>query len=236
MLPHMKLDYNEILLKRFSELYLLEELEMEEDLKYKKVERDGITAENISKEYRCEKIKVIRIGELNAQGAVYVRNATIVCNDDYDIPIFAYDVVETEPWCFTTIDISPLRKTDEYRKKYVYPLKPIYEKYCNIPSIEKMRQELPDWAKELDSGFSFYANYDKKYEPQVREAFNDYLNLYLKFVKEAKPVEDESVRAELIEYKEHYKKVYKENDPGIGPTAAFFGKEWSERLFENFPF
>jgi len=51
--------------------------------------------------------------------------------------------------------------------------------------------KLSDWAKYFDSGFSFDLNYDHKYEPQLHEAFIDYLNIYLKFVKESEPIQDE---------------------------------------------
>ncbi|RMF98433.1 MAG: hypothetical protein D6734_00335 [Candidatus Schekmanbacteria bacterium] len=232
----LKLRYNEMVKERFANEYELTKIEVDDDLAYMKAEKDGATMEHIYEAYKCEKIKKIRLAKLNAEGAVYVRNAVIVPCDNYDLPLFSYDIVESVNKLFAIIDIIPWRKTEEYRKKYVEPMKPIKEKHSNIPVLEKAKQELSDWGREFESGYKFYLRCEKKYEPRVEEAFKDYLELYMGYLKEAVPIEDEAIKKEILDYKKYYQEVYQKNDPGKGPVTVFFGKEWADRFFADFPF
>ncbi len=232
----LKLRFNEIVKERFEKDYELTKLEVEDDLAYMKAEKDGATMEHIYEAYSCDKIKKLRLAKLNAEGAVYVRNAVVVPCDDYDLPLFSYDIVESVSKLFAILDFTPWRKTDEYRKKYVEPMKPIHEKQSDIPVIEAAKQELSEWGREFESGYKLYMRCAKEQEPRIEEAFKEYLELYMGFLKDAKPIDDEAVKKEISEYKKYYQEVYRKNDPGIGPVTVFFGKEWAERFFVDFPF
>ncbi|MBI5376174.1 MAG: hypothetical protein HZA77_12110 [Candidatus Schekmanbacteria bacterium] len=236
MTQTMKLRFNEIVKNRFSALYNLKPIEIEDDLKYIKKEKDGATMEHVYEAYSCDKIKKIRLAQLNAEGAVYVRNGVIVPEDIYDLPIFSYDIVESVRRTFAILDITPWRRTEDYMKKYIEPMKPVFESWQNIPKIIEAKQELSEWGREFESGYKLYIRCEKQYEPEIEVAFNKYLDLYISYLKDAKPITDPAVKKEIDDYKKHYQKVYQENDPGKGPVTVFFGHDWAERFFKDFPF
>ncbi|RMF98432.1 MAG: hypothetical protein D6734_00330 [Candidatus Schekmanbacteria bacterium] len=232
----LKLRFNEIVKERFTKEFDTKKVDIEDDLAYIKNDRDGAFVDHTYEVLRCKKIKAIKLSALNAEDTIYVRNGIILPEDDYDIPLFTYDLVEASSRMFSTIDIVPLLKNEEYNKRYVLPMKPITDKYNDIPRIEGAKQDISEWGKEFESGQKLYIRCAKEYEPKIEEAFNEYLDLYISFIKNAEPINDENAKKEMANLKERYKKAYHENDPGVGPMTIFFGKEWAEKFFEEFPF
>ena len=231
----MKLRFNEMLRDKFSSEFGLTKVEVDDELAYIKNDKDGALVDHTYEVFSCEKIKAIKLSALNADGVIYVRNGIILPEDNYDLPLFTYDLVEASSRMFTTIDIVPLLKNDDYRNKYVAPMKPITEKYSNIPRIEGAKQDISDWGKEFESGQKLYVRCAKEQEGATEEAFTEYLDLYIDFIKNAQPINDAKAKAEMDDIKEKYRVAYHENDPGVGPMTIFFGKEWAEKLFKEFP-
>jgi len=211
-------------------------LKIDDELAYIKNDRDGALVDHKYEVYSCDKIKEIKLSALNAEDVIYVRNGIIVPEENYDIPLFSYDLVEALKRMFATVDIVPLLKTEDYAKRYIAPMKPITDKYAEIPRIEGLKQDISDWGKEFESGQKLYVRCAKEYEPSTEEAFAEYLDMYIEFIKNAEPLTDEKTKAEMADIKQRYKEAYHENDPGVGPMVVFFGKEWTEKFFKEFPF
>jgi len=232
----LKLRFNEIVLDKLKENFKLSSLDIPDEFSYKKVEKEGKTVEHRASLYGSDKIDKIKFGVFNVEGLVYVRNCSICPKDEYDFPIFGYDCAESKKYLFMLLDLHPLRKDEQYLKRYIDPLKEIQTKYKDIPFVEGARKEVRDWTKEFSSGYALYVRCPKDYEPTIEQALKDYLNFYILCVKEAEPLFDTQLRKQINEYKKRLKDIYREKDPGGGPLRAYFGKEWTDRFMKEFLF
>ena len=66
----------------------------------------------------------------------------------------------------------------------------------------------------------------------IRPAFQDYLNLYIRLVEAAQPVDD--TRAELLlAGQKRYTAYRSEKDPARGMLTRFYGSEWTEAYIHD---
>ncbi len=232
----LRLIFNDILIETLEKHFKMKKHELPDEFAHKKLDQEDGLIEQLSSLYTFEKVHAVRLGAFNAEGAVYVRNATIWPTDDYDFPVLIYDSAETKRWLFILVDIHPLRRDEDYLKRYTEPLVAINAKYKDIPRVKGSRTELREWTKPYSSGYPFYFRCPKEYEDKVEQGFKEYLDFYIDKIKEATPIEDERRRTEVLEFKQEFKNVYAENDPGGGPYRTFFGEEWTERFLSEFLF
>ena len=232
----LRLRFNEIVIEILEQHFKIKKEELPIDFAHKKLEQEDGLIEQKSSLYSFEKVESVKLGAFNAVEAVYVRNSTIWPADDYDFPAFIYDSAETKRWLFMLVDIHPLRRDEEYLKCYTEPLAEIKEKYKDIPIVKGARTEMREWTKPYSSGHPFYFRCPKEYEDRIEKGFQDYFNFYVEKIKDAKPLQDAKLRAEVIAFKKKFKKIYAENDPGGGPYRTFFGEEWTERFLSEFLF
>lgn len=231
-----KLRLNEITKSYLAKNFNLIEDPLPDDIKYKKVEKDGKITEAKHWEYHTDKLFRIKFSEINAEDRIYIRTCVIAPNDDYDFPIFSYDNSEARKYIFFIFDTHPLMRTPDYMKKYIDPVRKFHEESLKIPFVEGAKQTMVDWAKAYESGAGVYLRYSKEYEEKVESIFKGYLEFYVNTVKEAKKISSPALKEELIKFKNGYRQIYKEKDPGFGPMKALFGEEWAKKSFENFPF
>ena len=231
-----KLRFNEMALSCLKKNFTLIENQLPEDIKLKRVEREGKVTEAKHIEFHTDKFYTVKFAEINAEDRIYIRTCVIAPIDDYDFPVFSYDLSEAKKYLFLISDMHPLRRTPEYMAKYIAPLKSLHEESTKIPFVEGARQSAVEWAKEFESGSGMYLRCPKEYEEKVESLFQGYLDIYIQLVKDAQKISSPSVKDEIIKHKNYYKNTYREKDPGFGPMKALFGEEWAKRSFENFPF
>ena len=68
------------------------------------------------------------------------------------------------------------------------------------------------------------------------EAFKDYLQAYLTFVKLAQPITNVDKLAEIKEAQLRYLRYRAEKDPARGMFTRFYGPEWTEEYIHGFLF
>lgn len=68
------------------------------------------------------------------------------------------------------------------------------------------------------------------------EAFKDYLQAYLIFVKQAQPITNIEKLAEIKEAQLRYLRYRAEKDPARGMFTRFYGPEWTEEYIHGFLF
>ena len=204
---------------------------LKDEFLYKQVDFEGKKIENRARTYHTEKLKHISVSIFIVHGVVQSHNMTIFPNGHYDVPLFGTDIVIFEKMLVVYSDITPYLKDNELTDKYINPIKPIHEKYKNLPD------EMPrgrEWLEEISSGQGISVT---STEPNnVYEAFKgvaEFFNLYVKYVNNATPVKDEKRKAEIAEGRKKIIGLFTEYDPGYGPMKKYFGKEWTDYYFHN---
>jgi phycoerythrobilin:ferredoxin oxidoreductase len=161
-----------------------------------------------------------------------VLNFVIFPGMDYDLPFFGADLVTLPGGHLIAIDMQPLFHSPEYQAKYSEPLMDCFHRY---------QQDLPwggDFPEEARQYFSPAFLWTRPaetsaVETHVFDAFKDYLNQYIAFVKAAEPVADRSIiQARHLAYQGYRA----EKDPARGMLQRFYGPEWTEDYIHGFLF
>jgi phycoerythrobilin:ferredoxin oxidoreductase len=153
---------------------------------------------------------------------------------EYDIPFFGADLVTLPGGHLIAIDMQPLFHTDDYKARYSDPLMAMFKGY---------QQALPwggDFPQEAQQFFSPVFLWTRPtelavVETTVFEAFKDYLNHYIAFVKAAEPV-PESAREAIKQSHIAYLNYRAQKDPARGMLTRFYGEEWTEEYIHGFLF
>ena len=154
-------------------------------------------------------------------------------SDDYDFPGFAYDwgmMVIPHMYIFTLVDLHPLRKDEAYTRKYIAPLKQIYDKYVDFHQFKK--ESRVKWSEPFHSSYDYRGRIPPENVTDSINMIVDYLDLWLQFWREAKPQNDPQLRAEAEAHLTDMRENMRARDPGRGPHIKKFGKEKTERLMD----
>jgi phycoerythrobilin:ferredoxin oxidoreductase len=179
-----------------------------------------------------DKLRQIRAAHVQAGASLQVLNFVIFPGMDYDLPFFGADLVTLPGGHLIAIDMQPLFHSPEYQAKYSEPLMDCFHRY---------QQDLPwggDFPEEARQYFSPAFLWTRPaetsaVETHVFDAFKDYLNQYIAFVKAAEPVADRSIiQARHLAYQGYRA----EKDPARGMLQRFYGPEWTEDYIHGFLF
>ena len=207
---------------------------LKDEFLHKKVEHEGKQIENAAMTYHADKLKHISISRFIVHGVVQSHNMTIFPDNNYDIPLFGTDIVIFEKMLVVYCDVLPYVKDAELTRKYIEPMKPLHEKYKNLPD------EMPrgrEWLESISTGFGISVTaMDPKYVEESFKGVMEYFNLFASYVKNATPLKDEKRKAEIAEGRKKIVGLFTENDPGYGPMKKYFGKEWADYYFHNILF
>lgn len=182
------------------------------------------------------KLRQIRAAHVEGGSSLQVLNFVIFPRITYDLPFFGADLVTLPGGHLIAIDMQPLFRDDpDYQAKYTEPLLPIHRQYQGV---------LPwggDFPAEAACFFSpaFLWTRPKDTEivkTTVFQAFQDYLNLYVQFVQNAKPIDDPQKRSLITQAQLNYLHYRATKDPARGMFTRFYGEEWTEQYIHNFLF
>jgi hypothetical protein len=150
--------------------------------------------------------------------------------DKYDFPALSYDFVVGEKHIMPLVDLIPMRPNDEdYKKKYIEPMKPVFEKWKNLPGFDTKRLS---WWDTFRSPYDYLARTPPENKQKTIELLLDYVELWCKFVKEAKPVEDKEKLKKAQERKKYIRETMIKFDPGKGPFTRLFGPKVAHQMVE----
>ena len=201
---------------------------------HKKVHTEGKDVENTARTFHTDKLKHISLSKLVVHGVVQSHNFSIFPDGNYDLPFFGTDVVLFDKMVILFCDIQPYVRDAESEKKYITPLKPLHEKFKNLPN------EMPrgrEWLQNISSGFGL--NVTSTDLSCIEESFSaamTYFDTYTSFVNSAVPEKDEERKNKIAEGRNRIIQAYVVNDPGYGPMKKYFGKEWADYYFHNILF
>jgi len=226
--------FNQILIEEMGKAFELKPLPLDPDLKIKYSEGDKSVY--IKSEYLdCPKTSGIRTGDLDLKGSMLIHFGNIPPASGYDVPILGYTFVYANKCLIVVLDLLPVSRDKEYMDKYIAPLKEISQKYEWVPRVEGSREEVAEWAKPYDSGFSIYLWCDKQYVPDIENAFKDYIRVLCECIKKAEPL-DQDMCSQRDKHMKQYLDNYIKNDVGGAPLRSHFGKDWGERYMKDFFF
>jgi hypothetical protein len=154
------------------------------------------------KTFRAEKIEKIGIGSFYLNKEIHHGFCTIIPDEDYDLPMFVSQWEEGEKEIRFLVDIIPAVDSlidEEYRKRYLESVQPLWEKYASLPGI---CPEESDVIRSLCSIIYTAARVpiDKDKEGMRLAALaphTEYLKSYLNFLKEAYSIKDDTKRKEV---------------------------------------
>ncbi len=162
------------------------------------------------KAFSTEKVDKIGIGICKLNQELYCGLCTIFPDNDYDLPIFISSWVEREKEISLLIDFMPTVDTlvdEEYRRKYLESVQPLWEKYAKLPGI------CPEENDDIRSLCSII--YTAAKLPVTNEgmrlaalaAHTEYLKCYLEFLRGATPITSVAKKREVTRKKEAVRKT-----------------------------
>ncbi|MGB7444370.1 MAG: phycoerythrobilin:ferredoxin oxidoreductase [Coleofasciculaceae cyanobacterium] len=186
--------------------------------------------------YQAPKLRQIRAAHVQGGGSLQVLNFVIFPELNYDLPFFGADLVTLPGGHLIALDMQPLFRNDPaYQAKYTQPILPIFEAY---------QQHLPwggDFPEEARPFFSpaflwTRPQLTEVVETQVFSAFKDYLQAYLRFVEQAKPITEPQSLEAIEQAQLRYLRYRAQKDPARGMFTRFYGPEWTEEYIHGFLF
>lgn len=185
--------------------------------------------------YRSSVLRQVRTAHVRGGAALQVLNFVMFPHMNYDVPFFGADLVTLPGGHLIALDMQPLFHTESYREKYSESLKPVFEKHkANLP----WGGDFPEEAAQFFSPCFLWSRPTENsvVETHVFEAFKDYLNAYLDFVGQAKPVTNPEILRNIKNAQLAYLRYRAEKDPARGMFRRFYGEEWTEEYIHGFLF
>ena len=188
---------------------------------------------------KTEKIRQARCACLQAGDITSIMNLVISPLNNYDLPFFGADFVTLPNGHLIALDLQPALKDDMVHTQY------FMEKLKSIHAFWQTRLPLggtiPLEARQYFSpGFLWSriplgAEGDQLISQIIKPAFDDYLNLFLDLVMDAKKISLERSSI-ILNGQKKYMRYRAENDPARGMLRGFFGNIWTENYINNILF
>lgn len=186
--------------------------------------------------YQTPKLRQIRAAHVQGGAALQVLNFVIFPHLKYDLPFFGADLVTLPGGHLIAIDMQPLfRDEADYQAKYTQPVMPIFAEFQqHLP----WGGDFPDEARPFFSPAFLWTrpSETEAVETHVFDAFKAYLQAYINFVNQAKPITDPQTLEAIQAAQLRYLRYRAEKDPARGMLTRFYGPEWTEEYIHGFLF
>lgn len=185
--------------------------------------------------YQCSQLRKIRYTYIDAGETSQIFNSVIYPNYHYDLPILGIDFLSFgQVKNLVVLDFQPLFRDATYQKKYIEPMRPLWEKYRDLA------QNLPMKFYDANQYFSRYLLFAKTDSDTVQErlfpAYQEYISLYWQLLEQAEPIEEPERIQKIIQAQKDYDQYSADRDPASGLFSSYFGHEWAERFLYEFLF
>lgn len=186
--------------------------------------------------YQAPKLRQIRAAHVQGGGSLQVLNFVIFPHLNYDLPFFGADLVTLPGGHLIALDMQPLFRDDlAYQQKYSEPILPIFR---NHQQHLAWGGDFPEEARPFFSPAFLWTRpqQTEAVETHVFAAFQDYLQAYLDFVEQAKPIIDSESLKNIEQAQLRYLRYRAEKDPARGMFTRFYGPKWTEEYIHGFLF
>ena len=189
--------------------------------------------------FKTDKIRQARCACLQAGEKTSVMNLVISPFNNYDLPFFGADFVTLPNGHLIALDLQPALKDDIIHTQYVWAkLKDIHANWqSKIPSGGDIPLEARQYFSPgfLWSRIPLGEDGDKLISQIIKPAFDDYLNLFLDLLSNAKMISKQR-SSMLLNGQRKYMRYRAEKDPARGMLRGFFGNIWTENYINNILF
>jgi len=199
----MEFKFNQILLNSLLKRFKLEDISPPQDLKCK----DSFSKDSLTKikHYKDEKIGKIELSETLPSGFVNNHHGVIYPADGYDFPIFDFMFSLIDKSLIALIELHPLRKDEGYLEKYVFPMRKLHQNALQM--LDPMPYSF-SWIRGFSSGYGFFSETSETHLPEIESTFKRYLELWVRYVKEAIPIVDKEIKHSALRAKERFSTLY----------------------------
>ncbi len=170
-----------------------------------------------------ESDKLLRVVFIRPQLPFYfaVRSMFIRPRVEFDLPVFAGEIMRTGNQKMLIVDIHRTGKTHHDDSELFEKMKKIRDKYPELTQHTKKQKED---IQQVFSEAACQVAIPPELDGQAESIFIEYLNLFCEMVKKAEPVSgDELKKTEAVF--EDYLKTLVDHDPGVGIWKILFGKK-----------
>jgi hypothetical protein len=150
-----------------------------------------------------------------------VRSMFIRPRVEYDLPVFAGEIMRTGRKKMLIVDIHRTGKTHHDDSELFEKMKKIRDKY---PDLTKHTKKQKDEIQQVFSEASCQVILTPELEGRAESIFKEYLTLFCEMVKDAQPVSGEELKKTEAVF-EDYLKTLVDHDPGVGIWKVLFGEK-----------
>ncbi len=177
--------------------------------------------------WKMEKVRKISVMRCSVRvPGLEIFAIEIYPESDYDIPLLAIDFSCMKKKSFVYMNLIPLFQGDKYQKKYISPLKNVYDRYDLGP-----KKQAKEWMAPYLTDYSVYAMLDNSLLDKACECSEDYLLFYLEMLDSAEKITDNDYKKRVEAAALHYCDQLSEKDGSRKMLGRFTGMERATRIF-----
>jgi len=213
------------ILSQLESRYTIEPIPVPEDLK--EIKRFlGVFKLNMYN-WKMEKIRKISIMRCSVKvPGLEIFAIEMYPEADYDIPLLAIDFSRMKKKSFVYMNFLPLFADEGYRKKYISPLKAVYDRYDIVP-----KKQAKEWMNPYLTDYTVYAMPDNALLDKTCACAQDYLSSYLDMLDAAEKITDPDYRKKVEAASLHYCDQLSEKDGSRKMLGKFTGMDKANRIF-----
>lgn len=213
------------ILSKLESGYTLEPLPVPDDLK--EIKRFlGVFKLNMYN-WKMEKVRKISVMRCSVRvPGLEIFAIEIYPETDYDLPLLAIDFSCMKKKSFVYMNFIPLFQDEEYQKKYISPLKKVYDRYEIVP-----KKQAKEWMAPYITDYSVYAMPDNFLLDKACECAEDYFTFYLEMLDAAEKITAADYKKRVKTAALHYCDQLSEKDGSRKMLGRFIGMEKANRIF-----
>ncbi|WP_413162838.1 15,16-dihydrobiliverdin:ferredoxin oxidoreductase [Capilliphycus salinus ALCB114379] len=185
--------------------------------------------------YQCSELRKIRYTYIDGGETSQIFNSVIYPSHCYDLPLLGIDFLAFgKKKILVVLDFQPLFQDQAYLNKYIEPMRPLRNKYKNL--AQNLEMKYYDSNQYFSKNILFAKTDIDTVVTQLFPAYQEYINLYFKLLKEAQPLTDPEDIQRIVKAQKDYDQYSADRDPASGLFSSYFGHEWAERFLYEFLF
>ncbi len=167
--------------------------------------------------------KLLRAVFIRPQLPVFfaVRSMFLRPRVEYDLPVFAGEVMRTGSTKMVIIDIHRAGKTHHDDSALFDKMIQIRDKY---PDLTKYTKKQGGQVQDVFSKAACQISIPEELDDRAVEIFLEYLRLFCDMVRRAEPVSGEELKRTMAVFDDYLKSLI-DHDPGVGVWKMIFGEK-----------